>query len=186
MYWKAVERDLWFFFLFSGLFTVLKKVYTNFFLLYLITSYSSFIVTQSTNPPTVFNQIPTLFSPFFLFLIQRKIRRKFFVIEKLIIPDQNCINFISFFVGFYSNPQLNLWKMKPNRRNKKNKIDLLLNFCFIVFNFYCQKRKRKRVDNVLLSTLFCNQHCGLVDLCCLIHIFNSFVFFLLLSIWKKR
>jgi hypothetical protein len=67
------------------------------------------------------------------------------MIEKLIIPDQGCITFISF-VGFHSHPQLSLWRKEVETGGEeKRKIDLSQKFFFVVSNFYCQKRKLRKM-----------------------------------------
>jgi hypothetical protein len=72
----------------------------------------------------------------------QKIKGKFFVIEKLIIPDQNCITFISSFVGFYFPPQFNCGERTQREGGEENKkeqnpsIDLLHNFFLLSFPIF--------------------------------------------------
>jgi hypothetical protein len=101
------------------------------------------------------------------------------MIEKLIIPDQGCITFISF-VGFHSHPQLSLWRKEVETGGEeKRKIDLSQKFFLRRFQFLLSETKTE--ENVLLSTLSCNQHCGPVDLWCMMFISNSFFLCLTIS-----
>lgn len=92
----------------------------------------------------------THFISTFSFEVREKTLRnekKFFMIEKLIIPDSGSrLYHFYFFCRLLLSSTIELRQKKAKRGvGGKRKIDLLRKFSFIDSNFYCQKRRLKKM-----------------------------------------